>query len=293
MNLEIASRLVSLRKEKNLSQEALAEKLGISRQAVSKWERAEASPDTDNLIALARLYQVSLDELLMIYVDEESDAAPAVQWREEQLGENGDVVTEGIMNLTEYDREGEQTKTDENSRTEQAENVEEDVHVGFDGIHVKDKGAEVHVSWRGIHVYDKKDDNEVHIDKHGIRVNGEDASKHIFLRGHNGGLPLGIIAIVAYIVIGVCFNLWHPGWLILFLVPIISTLIDAVYLRNPSYFAYPVLAVLIFLFVGFVYGVWHPTWVVFLTIPIYYSIAEYILRRRKADAYEEEDMEQM
>nr|WP_204245284.1 helix-turn-helix transcriptional regulator [Erysipelatoclostridium sp. An15] len=39
MNIEIANRLVKLRKENNLSQEALANKLGISRQAVSKWER--------------------------------------------------------------------------------------------------------------------------------------------------------------------------------------------------------------------------------------------------------------
>ena len=51
MNIEIADRLVKLRKEHNLSQEALASKLGLSRQAVSKWERAEASPDTDNLVA--------------------------------------------------------------------------------------------------------------------------------------------------------------------------------------------------------------------------------------------------
>lgn len=42
----------------------MAAKIGISRQAVSKWERAEACPDTDNLILLARLYKVSLDELL-------------------------------------------------------------------------------------------------------------------------------------------------------------------------------------------------------------------------------------
>ncbi len=66
MNVEIANRLVDLRKGKGLSQEELAEKLGISRQAVSKWERAESSPDTDNLIALAKIYQVSLDELLLI-----------------------------------------------------------------------------------------------------------------------------------------------------------------------------------------------------------------------------------
>ena len=64
MNIEIAERLQKLRKEKGYSQEELADALGISRQAVSKWERAESSPDTDNLILLARLYNVSLDELL-------------------------------------------------------------------------------------------------------------------------------------------------------------------------------------------------------------------------------------
>lgn len=64
MNIEIANRLVILRKEKGFSQEQLAEKIGVSRQAVSKWERSGASPDTDNLIMLARLYEVSLDELL-------------------------------------------------------------------------------------------------------------------------------------------------------------------------------------------------------------------------------------
>lgn len=63
MNVEIAERLAARRKLAGLSQEALAEKLGVSRQAVSKWERSESSPDTDNLIALAKLYGVSLDEL--------------------------------------------------------------------------------------------------------------------------------------------------------------------------------------------------------------------------------------
>ncbi|MCI8529911.1 MAG: helix-turn-helix transcriptional regulator [Lachnospiraceae bacterium] len=64
MNIEIAKRLTELRKSNNLSQEALAEKMGISRQAVSKWERAEASPDTDNLILLSKIYGISLDDLL-------------------------------------------------------------------------------------------------------------------------------------------------------------------------------------------------------------------------------------
>lgn len=64
MNLEIANRLVALRREHGLTQEGLAASLGVSRQAVSKWERAEASPDTDNLLALSRLYGISLDDLL-------------------------------------------------------------------------------------------------------------------------------------------------------------------------------------------------------------------------------------
>lgn len=64
MNVEIANNLVKLRKKNGLSQEELAEKIGVSRQAVSKWERAESSPDTDNLIALAKLYDMPLDDMI-------------------------------------------------------------------------------------------------------------------------------------------------------------------------------------------------------------------------------------
>ena len=64
MNIEFANRLAALRKEHGYSQEELAEKLGVSRQAVSKWECGESSPDTDNLIALAKIYGITLDELI-------------------------------------------------------------------------------------------------------------------------------------------------------------------------------------------------------------------------------------
>ena len=64
MNVETANRLVTLRKRAGLSQEELADKIGVSRQAVSKWERAESSPDTDNLIALAGIYGVRIDDML-------------------------------------------------------------------------------------------------------------------------------------------------------------------------------------------------------------------------------------
>ncbi|MFR8008980.1 MAG: helix-turn-helix transcriptional regulator, partial [Gordonibacter urolithinfaciens] len=69
MNVEIAQRLAEMRREKGFSQEELAARLGLSRQAVSKWERAESSPDTGNLIALADLYGVTLDELVRVEAD--------------------------------------------------------------------------------------------------------------------------------------------------------------------------------------------------------------------------------
>jgi transcriptional regulator with XRE-family HTH domain len=64
MNIEIANRLYNLRKKHGLSQEELAERIGVSRQAVSKWERSESSPDTDNLIALSKIYGVTIDQML-------------------------------------------------------------------------------------------------------------------------------------------------------------------------------------------------------------------------------------
>ena len=73
MNVEIAQRLAELRRERGFSQEGLAEQLGLSRQAVSKWERAESAPDMGNLIALADLYGVTLDELLRVSPEVEED----------------------------------------------------------------------------------------------------------------------------------------------------------------------------------------------------------------------------
>ena len=296
MNLEIANRLVALRKDNKLSQEALAEKLGISRQAVSKWERAEASPDTDNLIALAKLYHVSLDELLKIHEEEEEcerDPKQKTESRNELQTVSAcgaDAVVENQGPEAEKRSAKQETGRESGTGAYYDTDSQEDVHVGFDGIHVNNKEAEVHVSWHGIHVYDKKKDDEVHIDKNGVRVNGEPAD-HMFTRGKGDELPIGIIVIVVYLILGFCFNLWHPGWLVFFLVPIISTLINAVYRRNPNLFAYPVLALLIFLYAGLIYRVWHPAWVVFLTIPIYYSIAGYIVRKHTQDV-EEVDMNQ-
>lgn len=57
-------KLQTLRKQNGMSQEKLAEMLGISRQAVSKWESGQSYPDMDKLIALSDLFKVSIDSLI-------------------------------------------------------------------------------------------------------------------------------------------------------------------------------------------------------------------------------------
>lgn len=64
MNLMTANRLQQLRKANGYSQEVLAEKLGVSRQSVSKWERGESSPEIDNLVAISKIYGIAIDDLI-------------------------------------------------------------------------------------------------------------------------------------------------------------------------------------------------------------------------------------
>ena len=62
--MTIADRIQSLRKAKGMSQEELADKVGVSRQAVSKWESGASDPSTTNLMALAKLFGVEAEDLL-------------------------------------------------------------------------------------------------------------------------------------------------------------------------------------------------------------------------------------
>ena len=61
----IGEKLRRLRIARQLSQEQLADKLQVSRQAISKWELGESMPDTENLILLSKFYGVSIDYLLL------------------------------------------------------------------------------------------------------------------------------------------------------------------------------------------------------------------------------------
>lgn len=87
MNLSIASNLKRLRKERNLTQDALAGFLGISFQAISKWERGDGYPDITFLPAISNFFNVTLDELLGMNEirDEERLKKIHKQWEENNI----------------------------------------------------------------------------------------------------------------------------------------------------------------------------------------------------------------
>lgn len=62
--MELSEKLLNLRKANDLTQEQLAEKIGISRQSVSKWESGQAVPELDKIVALCELFNVTTDYLL-------------------------------------------------------------------------------------------------------------------------------------------------------------------------------------------------------------------------------------
>lgn len=280
MNVEIAERLAARRREMGYSQEALALKLGVSRQAVSKWERSESSPDTDNLIALAKLYGVSLDELLYVDKSIEDDVEFEAADRAEQRQSKDKPPTSGIH----FEDDG------------------DEVHLSWkDGVHIKsaNDGEEVRVGWDGIHIsepggidWQAEDASDGHWgkpdsfswSKAGIDINGEhfnswdevqdkygDRAKswkheHTWLK-----FPFPLLAIIAYLLIGFFANEWAVGLFVFFTIPLYYITVHAAYKRKPSQFVaavYPLGCIAWFLYMAFVLAQPHPAWVIFLTIPI-------------------------
>lgn len=60
----LGERLFELRKEKNLTQDEVAEKLNVTRQTVSKWETNQSTPDFDKIIPISELFEISVEELI-------------------------------------------------------------------------------------------------------------------------------------------------------------------------------------------------------------------------------------
>lgn len=101
--MSIAERILTLRKSKGMSQEQLAEAVGVSRQAVSKWESEQASPDPEKIIAMSEIFGVTTDYLLKgIEPEKENEKKPEEKTTEENKTEDthmtvGDVLDQKIL----------------------------------------------------------------------------------------------------------------------------------------------------------------------------------------------------
>lgn len=62
--MNLGNKIMTLRKKNNLSQEDLAEKVGVTRQTISKWELEETTPDINQAKKLSMIFNISLDELV-------------------------------------------------------------------------------------------------------------------------------------------------------------------------------------------------------------------------------------
>lgn len=283
MTLETANRLYELRKKHSLSQEELAEKLGVSRQAVSKWERSEASPDTDNLIALAKIYGLSLDEL--IYGQKEES-------NEETRGESEEETCDD-----------EEKKTSENEGNNADDTLYLDIEdgsnrvkIGPTGIFVEgEDGEKVKISLSGIKIEnatssgedddDDDDDDEDDYVAHGV-VLGEDGKLKVTVKKPLKTrfwleVPYPIICVIAYLIFGFCdiCGGWGLSWVIFITIPVYYSFFEAIYNRRISDFCYPVFVAFIYLVLGMYFGEWHPSWIIFITIPVFYPIADAIDRK--------------
>ena len=288
MDLAMAQRLVDRRKAAGLSQEALAAQLGVSRQAVSKWERSESSPDTDNLIALAALYGVSLDELLYgeavddVDCSEDSDAGAEASDEAEEDEDSADNTSRSDKPLVDISLARGIHVIDPDKG--------EEVHVGWSGIHVTNdrKGEEVHVGPGGVHVDTLEDDgHSVHTNADGtVTIDGETFSSwkeaHDKLDHHGkhfhtklgrawNKFPFPALIALAYLALGIAYGTWGMGLFLVFLIPVYYAIGDFIDRRRLSKLVgsvYPAAAIAWFLYMWLCLGQPHPAWVILITIPV-------------------------
>lgn len=298
MNIKFGDKLVRLRKQRGMSQEELAAKLGVSRQAVSKWERGEASPDTYNLIQLARAYGMTLDELVGEDGERSGFRDTSGHGGEDAFDRGGGDSGADASGFVIHDDDGEVSRvvtiTKDGVYVGDAEG-ETVVNVNSDGIYAKSGEKKLNRRW--VH----KDENSDDWDEDGFLDDDDDDDDDFFDDDETDGdgkefnvemnfsgskkkdgrfwmhFPYPILCAVAYLAMGFVWDLWHPGWLIFLTIPLYYPLVEAAYkskdlVRTLLSFPYPVLVAGVYLLIGFEWGLWHPYWMLFLTIPIYYAV---------------------
>lgn len=228
-----------LRKMGKITQEELAEKLGVSRQSVSKWETGDAYPETEKIIALCRMFGVSMDELMLGDLSVCGDKAAGASC------ENISSQTEDGSNQTSEDNEPEEQTSEKKQEDdilfvtrEEAEKIE-----NFSDLPEKVRKV---AKWKLV--------------RHAINS------------------ALFACAMISFFCLGAISNLWNPAWLLFPLCISLCAFADKLFsCKKDGTFA-PLgkrilkalsssvwlLAVTAYLFIGIVYSLWHPGWVIFI-----------------------------
>lgn len=264
MNVEIAQRLAELRRERGFSQESLAEQLGLSRQAVSKWERAESAPDMGNLIALADLYGVTLDELLRVSPEVEEDVRYESQERAESAETQAVEAAEEAREAAERAEAAAVAVTAAAAESESAQKVVVEVNAPAMGT-AGAAGAAGVGGATGVGAA---------VGAAGMPPRPQAA----FPGGPSapGGMPGATMP--GY---GAPQAPMPPAGAAPFGAPAPIPPAAAVPIAPPAppqpkdplrSFPYPLLCAVLFLLGGFCFGWWNPGWIIFLTIPFYYWI---------------------
>lgn len=207
MNVEIANKLVTLRKQLGLSQEGLAEKIGVSRQAVSKWERSESSPDTENLIALSKIYGISIDE--MLNYDIKSDVAKKAASNKESFSYS-DLDDSSIYN----------DARDEDMEDGETTTITADIKVEKKGLH----SFPIAILATIIYLFLGIVFNLWHP---GWLIFLMIPIFHVFTSPRKKGkrwksLPYPILCTIIFLLIGFLFDGWYYAWLIFLTIPLWS-----------------------------------------------------------------------
>ena len=99
--MNLGEKLYELRKEKNLSQEEVADKLNVTRQTVSKWETNQSTPDFDKIVPLCELFEISTEELLTGKKQEEKEEQEIIEekplTKEEVRKKSAEVVSSAVF----------------------------------------------------------------------------------------------------------------------------------------------------------------------------------------------------
>lgn len=193
MSIKQGEYLKKLRTENNLSQEKLGEKLGLSRQSISKWEQGNAVPDIENIMKLAKLYNVSVDSILNGEEDKKEE-----------------ISTQETARLVQSETDV-ATKNEEQNETEKKKKHHSWVFYSYPvlmvilysviGVMFSPKGwyigwiilLTIPLYYTGVAAYNKK-------------------KPVIFC--------YPVLTVMIYLLGGFLFKLWHPLWIIFLTIPI-------------------------------------------------------------------------